>query len=172
MQTDSHNQPLLQYDRFVETSNHEAVLSGYFDETDELENECDLDLNEIKDEIKDEIKNKYDYEYNDRYNDNYWVNNYIINIDLKKNRYPPRVYLFTGYLDFDKITKQFSQVGALESSKSAINTFTSAFKALITIFNSSSVTDFHSSVACIIYGKYSCQLSLKLCWPQYGQNSH
>lgn len=118
LQTDSHNQPLLQYDRFVETSNHEAVLSGYFDETDELENECDLDLNESKDEIKDEskheikdeIKNKYDYEYNDRYNDNYWVNNYIINIDLKKNRYPPRVYLFTGYLDFDKIKNNYTRI--------------------------------------------------------------
>lgn len=52
----------------------------------------------------------YVYEYNDRYNDNYWVNNYIINIDLKKNMYPPRVYLFTGYLDFDKIKNNYTRI--------------------------------------------------------------
>jgi len=105
---------LLQYDRFVETSNHEAVLSGYFDETDELENECDLDLHESKDESKDEsndeYNDKYNYEYNDRYNDNYWINNYIINMDVKKGKYSPTVYLFTGYLDFDKIKNNYTRI--------------------------------------------------------------
>lgn len=102
----------LQYDRFVETSNHEAVLSGYFDEMDELENECDL--NESKDESKDnlnvEYNDKYNYEYNDRYNEDYWVNNYIINIDKDKRKHSPKVYIFTGYLDFDKIKNEYTRI--------------------------------------------------------------
>jgi len=94
-----------EYDRFVETSNHEAVLSGYFDDIDEFENESDLDdsKDDSKDALKEDYKNKYEYEYNDRYNDNYWINNYIINVDQKKQKYPYGVYLFTGYLDFEKI---------------------------------------------------------------------